>query len=65
MCSGCVVGPLGVMLGVCSGNTSVTQGSCRLGRMPWGGLCGVGSSVGVKTEDKGLGQSRQVMTDTV
>ena len=32
----------------------------------WGGCpgvdCGVGSSVGVKTENEGLGQPRQVMT---
>ena len=39
---------------MCGGNTSVTQGLCGLGRMPWADLCGVGSSVGVKTEDKGL-----------
>ena len=48
--------------GVHSGNTSVTRGPCGLGWMPWGSLCGVGSSVGVKTEDEGLGQPRQVMT---
>ena len=52
----------GCYAGVRGGNTSVTRGPCGLGWMPWGSLCGVGSSVGVKTEDEGLGQPRQVTT---
>ena len=36
----CGRGPPGVMLGEYSGDVSVTQGLCGLGREPWGGLCG-------------------------
>ena len=61
MCSGCVVGPLGVTLG-CAVVTQVLHEV----HMDWGGcpgvVCRVGSSVGVKTEEKGLGQPRQVTT---
>ena len=48
-----------------SGNMSVTQGPCGLGRCP-GVVCVVlAVSAGVNLEDEGLGQPRQVMTAAV